>query len=66
MQDDVNSKQKWEDPLHTNEACMEQARLLESETTAIFNKPPPKPEEPKKAEDAKAGAEPAQATAGAD
>jgi len=44
MKADLAAQKQWEDPAVTNGAALEKFRLLDSECTAIFNKPPPKPE----------------------
>jgi len=43
---DLEKLQQHQDPPFTHGQALEKFRLLESECTAIFNKPPPKEEKP--------------------
>lgn len=63
MKADLAAQKQWDDPAVTNEAALEKFRLLDSECTAIFVKPPPKPkkEEEAKTEEKKAEEEPSPA-----
>lgn len=63
MKADVAKQQKWETPLVSNNEASEKFRLLQSEVTAIFNKPPPKPKEEKKDEAKKEEEKPAEPSA---
>lgn len=51
---DIAAKKTWEDPAYTLEQVQSYIQLLISETDSIFNAPPPKKEEPPKAEETKA------------
>jgi len=46
---DLEKLQQHQDPPFTHGQALEKFRLLESECTAIFNKPPPKEEKPAEA-----------------
>lgn len=48
---DIAAKKTWEDPAYTIEQVQSYISLMVSETEAIFNAPPPKKEEPPKAEE---------------
>jgi len=52
--ENLEKLQPHQDPAFTNGEAMEQFRLLESECTAIFNKPPPKPKVEEKPAEEKA------------